>query len=191
MPENQWLFVFCNKNTGLAGWWLKLTSQEELEAYLDITNSRYGRAFQNYLKDSFYGASVGHGPYIQEAGLTLTAYLRGVNQHKSFIESLTGLAGESAQNMLDAIHEYGAIYVNRSGGWNWDPGPHENGDFSRSDKLVWPDFTKSDIRISQFPGGRHFYAHIGNTQVTWNGRRRFESRKDAEAAAAAYITEEA
>ena len=187
--ENQWLFVLCNKGTGLAGWWLKLTSYEELNNYLTLTNSRYGRAFENYLKDSFYQPSVvGHGPYIQEGGLTYAAYLKGVNRHQSFVGAITDLAGEVGASMLTAIQNRGAVYVNKCGGWNWDPGTHEDGDFVRREKLVWPDFEVSDIRISQFPGGQHFYAHVGNTQVIRNGRRRFNTRKEAEAAAVAYLS---
>ncbi len=186
-PVRQWLFVLCNKHTKLKGWWLKLQSLEELDAYLELTNSRYSRAFQNYLKDSFYGPSVGHGPYIQEAGLTLSIYLRSVNRRESFIKSLARIAGENAGNMAKTIQEYGAVYINPSGGWNWDPGTYEPGDFIRTNALVWPDFNESDIRISQFPGGKHYYAYVGNTQISANGNRRFASRQDAEAAAAAYI----
>lgn len=188
MENNQWLFVLCNKNTNLAGWWLKLASYKELNNYLALTNSRYGRAFENYLQDSFYQPSiVGHGPYIQEGELTYAAYLKGVNRQQSFVDAITDLANETAANMFTAIQSHGAVYINKCGGWNWDPGIHEDGDFVRRDKLVWPDFEMSDIRISQFPGGQHFYAHVGNTQVTKNGQRRFNTRKDAEMAAVAYL----
>ena len=185
--RREWLFVLLNKNTGLAGWWLMLRTPEELHDYLEATNGRYGRAFDNYMHDGFYSPHVtGHGRFIQEAPLTLAAYLHGVNQKTSIIDAIMDLANVTATNMLDAILSHGHIYVNKAGGYNWS-GTYEQGDFVRSKTLVWPDFTEQDIRISRFPGGMHYYAHIGDTQISKDDKRRFWTYDQAKDAAMAYL----
>ena len=45
----------------------------------------------------------------------------------------------------------------------------------------------SDIRIIQWPGGRHFYAKIGNEDVVVNGMQKWNSSYEARLAAKSYI----
>lgn len=194
LPKNHtWLFVLLNKNTSLAGWWLKIRSIDELAAYLEQTSSRYGRAFDNYLHDSFYQNSVvGHGKYIKEANLTLAAYLRGVNRKQSMIEAMMGLSMSVAETMSRQLAIHGCLYVNASGGWNCGMGADAyQGDFCQNKNLVWPSFDQTSLRISQFPGGQHFYAYIGNVQVRDGDRLKFDTYEDAVSHARAYMTSEA
>ena len=114
--------------------------------------------------------------------------MHGVNQKTSIIDAIMDIANRTATGMLDSILTRGYVYVNKAGGYNWS-GTYEQGDFVRSKTLVWPDFTEQDIRISQFPGGMHYYAHIGNTQISQNGQRRFWPRAQAKEAAMAYLLE--
>lgn len=193
--RHKWLFVLTNKNTQSAGWWLKLTSQAELAEYLAATDDRYAKAFENFLQDSFYQLDrVGHGPHIREAGLTLTAYLHGLNHDQSFLESLMGIQLDNAVSMSEALARHGAVYVNVNGGWNFgrDGKPYGNydGDFVYRDDLVWPHLSRFDVRVSKFPGGKHYYGHIGQVQIKKDGRTRFDTITELMAVAEAYFQDD-
>ena len=185
----EWTFVLLNKNTSLAAWWLKLKSLDELADYLTLTNGRYARALQNYLTDSQYRPDVvGHGHHVAEAPLTLAAYLRGVNRNSSVVQALLDLESETAWTMAENLVRTGHIYINSVGGWNCLRVRPEPCDVVHSRHLVWPSFTESDIHISRFPGGRHWYARVGNVDVRNGDTLRFDTRERARAAATSYLT---
>lgn len=46
MDGRTWTFVMLDKGTRNAGWWLKIKSVPELFEYLELTGSRYTRAFE-------------------------------------------------------------------------------------------------------------------------------------------------
>ena len=183
-----WLFVLLNKGKPDAGWWLKLRNLQELDAYLSATNNKYGRAFQNYLQDGqFQPSQVGHGKHIGEMPLTQAAYYGGINRGMSMVESMADLANRTAKCMADAIAEHGYVYVNANGGWNSLPVQPDPGDFVHNRNLVWPNFTERDIKISQFPGGEHWYARVGPVEMRNGDSFRFYSREAARAAAETYL----
>lgn len=186
-----WLFVLLNKGKPDASWWLKLRSLEELTRYLSATNGRYGRAFQNYLDDSqFQPDQMGHGKHIKEMPLAQAAYYNGLNKKISMIDSVMDLASRTAQCMADAISKHGYVYVNSNGGWNNLDIKPDPGDFVHSKNLVWPHFTRADIKISKFPGGEHWYARVGPVEMRNGDEFRFYSREAAQKAAEAYLIEQ-
>ena len=185
--EHEWLFRLIQSGSR-TDWWLELKTLEELAMSLDATDGRYGRAFSNYLNDSDYGPAVGHGKYAAEAPLTFLAYLRGLNRNQSIVESLVGAKMEAAANMASAIVDHGKLYVNPVGGWNWGAGIGEFVGFLRTKTLSWPSFTERDIRISRFPGGKHWYAYVGQAQVRDGDKLKFDTREAAMRQAELYLT---
>lgn len=183
---DKWLFVLLNKNTASAGWWLILQTPDELFEYLNATNSRYGRAFENYLHNETNAVSDNKARYPRESKITQAAYFYAINHGQSIIDGIKTIAEQTARGMLESILTRGYVYVNSAGGYNWI-GSREPGDFVRKSKLVWPEFTEKDIRISQFPGGRHFYAHLGPVEIRKNGESRFWTRQQAREAAMEYL----
>lgn len=186
----KWLFVLCGKNTPHAAWWLKIQSQAQLAEYLAATNGKYGRAFENYLHDSFYQPSeTGHGKHAAEAPLTLAIYLHAMNQNLSMIDAAMQFSMQAAQRMSEALALHGAIYINSVGGWNCGGmGLLPEGGFLHAKNLTWPNFTKQDIRISSFHDGRHYYAYVGQAQVRDGDRVKFDSYDEARRQALAYLT---
>ena len=188
--KHEWLFVLLNKDTPSAAWWLKITTLPDLLRYLEQTNTRWAHVFDNYLHDSeFQAGAVGHGKHIKEAGLTQMVYYRAVHEQKSMLQTISDVAGELTENMADALYVHGRLYVNCNGGWNiGGKGLDESGSFCRRERLVWPGFTESDIKISRFPGGRHWYAYVGNVQVRDRDNLKFSTREEAMRQARLYIT---
>lgn len=61
-----------------------------------------------------------------------------------------------------------------------------------SDKIEFPIIKKpsyKDVRIMQWPGGKHWYAKIGNIDVVVDGEQKWNSHREAELAAQKYIKE--
>lgn len=46
-------------------------------------------------------------------------------------------------------------------------------------EMKFPQYNKSDIRVLQWPGGNHYYAKIGNVDVVYNGKQKWNTYDDA------------
>lgn len=188
MDGHEWTFVLLDKDTRNAGWWLKIKSVPELLEYLELTNSKYAKAFENLEHDKAYRPELAtHGPNPHETGLAMYAWLRGANRDMSAVRSLCSIASETAEDMLGMLSEHGTLYVNAVGGYNAH-GRETPGAFCHRHTLAWPEFTEADIKISRFPGGTHWYARVGTVAVRDGDKAKFDTRTGAMAAAMAYLT---
>lgn len=159
-----------------SGWWLKITSPEELADYHEKHNDKYGRALLNIVQDK--DSDCTHGPAPEEIPLAQAAYYHAINQKISPVISLLDLSYHTSTAQLNALHEYGAIYINSVGGWNWGTGLKISQHLWK-EGFAFPNFTKSDIRISKFPGGQHYYAHIGPMEVRDGDTIKWSTREEA------------
>jgi hypothetical protein len=68
---------------------------------------------------------------------------------------------------MNAILRYGSIYVNEAGGWFMLQDHMKILKTVETENFKFPDilYTESDIKISKFQGGRHFYAKVGGFEV--------------------------
>lgn len=56
------------------------------------------------------------------------------------------------------------------------------------EKMVYPSYSESDIKISQWPGGNHYYAKIGEMEVSDNsGNIKWNTSKQAYEIALSYL----
>lgn len=175
-------FVLFSTGTHSA-WWLKIRTAEELADYRAKHDGKYGRALLNILRDKDGGT---HGPNAREIPLAQAAYYHAVNREISPVESLLDISYSTGTAQLDALHEHGAIYFNAAGGWNWGP-PGAAVQTLWQDGFAFPSFTKDDIRISRFPGGTHYYAHIGPMEVRDGDAIKWLTRQEAYAHALACL----
>lgn len=176
----EWLFRLFGTETKEPAWWLELGTMEQLAGYLSATNGRYAGAMLRHLRDQ--GENPGG------TGLLALARMRASRQGESVADALAGLSGDKALRLASAMAEHGRVYVNSAGGWNWGTGLGEPEACLRSKSLAWPDFTEADIRVSRFPGGRHWYAYVGQVQVRDGGKVKFNTRAEALERAKRYIT---
>lgn len=192
----EWTFVLKNKGTREAGWWLKISDVDQLVAYYQETNpTRTSRAFENFMHGKEYDCfkptpsnNKNHGPWMNESDLTYAYAMYAGQRGLTFIQGMEGFTREVALTQLRKIEEYGAIFINRVGGYHADyDGHHNYPDFVRRKQLVFPDFKKTNIRIRQFPGGEHYYAYIGDTQVRDGDTLKWSTYDEAYRQALAYI----
>lgn len=151
-------YCFVWKNDG---WWLKINSVEQLFDYHEKTESVWSTEFYNLITSQEFG---GHG--MRHA--TAIAYAigqHGANRGMNPIQATMDFRGTVIGNQLDALLEFGEIYINRKGGYHFKTKNDSYTQFVRRKEFIFPDFKENEIRIKRFPGGEHWYAYIGDMQV--------------------------
>lgn len=201
-PENhKWTFVLRDKGTPNQGWWLKITSVDELILYMQETNpTRFGKVFENFLYGKEYNdvrpgsiVSNEHEPHPEVGKLTQAVVMYAQSNECTIFDAISGFEREVAKCRLMYIQEFGGFYINRRGGhtFMWE-GDVEYG-FVRREEFVWPNFTCNDIRVSSFPGGQHFYAYVDDVQVREGSgndtKLKWDTYHEAYQAALSYINQ--
>lgn len=157
-------FILCGSVNSL-GWWLCITSENELLEYHSNHSDMYGKALENIVKGKeFMSDSVEHGPHLKEMPLSQSIWFTSMNNGKSVIKSIIDISSSVFNEQVKAIEKYGKVYINRVGGWCWEL-LGEVKQFMDKRDLTFPDFDKNDIRVERFPNGKHYYAYIGGMQV--------------------------
>lgn len=162
----KWHFVMLDKGTKNQGWWLKITTFEELSSYWEQTDEKWTMVLENYLKDkSFHPELVTHGPHLKYMPLTMAVVLYGERHGQNHIApAIAHYASQQNLNMYNALREYGTIYINKNGGWHMATDQKSDAFVYRSD-LVFPSYTQNNIKVLQFPNGDHWYAYLDDMQV--------------------------
>ena len=202
-------FVFAKSPSEARGWWLKISDMDELTAYVMKSqgNPRIEKAYNMYSELHMKGQEYTPQKSVREviADMPLEERQKRMLESPAVWNTMYGAIMEAEKvngTILDGfrclnmsggttymrrIKEDGVCFINRNGGCN---SIIEYDDWCHKDNLVWPDFTRDDIRVKQFPGGDHWYAYIGSMEVHNGDTLRFESR-DAAAHAAISIIEKA
>ena len=183
----EWLFVLKDKGTSNAGYWLKISSVDELVEYMKTTNpTRYGKAFENYVYGKDYdGITNSHRPHLDAEPLTQAIIMNAQNMKEKYdvamniFQAIESFSSMVAMNMLNSLQECGAIYINRVGGYHGYYKSSEENGFVRRKELVFPDFKKDEIRIKQFSNGEHYYAYIDDMQVRNGDTVKWNTYKEA------------
>ena len=200
-PENfQWTFVLRDKGTRNQGWWLKITTLDELILYMQETNpTRFGKVFENYWYGKEYNdvrpgsKSDTHEPHPEVSTLTQAVVMYAQDNEDTIFDAISGFEREVAMCRLRYLQEFGGFYINRVGGhtfmWEKDV---EYG-FVRRKELVWPIFNVNDIRVKSFQGGQHFYAYVDDVQVREGSgndtKLKWDTYEEAYQAALSYINQ--
>jgi len=106
---------------------------------------------------------------------------------KSVVDIGASLEFTKMANQAEAIGRFGSIYVGRLGGYFMGGKECIEYDYLDREELVFPELAPKDVRIIQWPGGSHYYAKIGNTDVVVGGEQKWDTKMAAENAAAQYL----
>ena len=160
-------FVLKDKESINQGWWLKISSIQELCAYYkEIIAKRNSFVLENYLYGKEYNKNgTEHSSHYKEAPITQAVVIYGENRNYNILQSLVGFQAEVASDQLNCINESGAIYINRNGGYHSYSSKDKEYAVIKKHEIVFPKFSKKDIRIRKFPYGNHYYAYVGNQEV--------------------------
>ena len=171
---SKFTFVLKDKGTSNQGWWLKISNIDQLAEYYEtIVSSRNAKVFENYIysKDWNWAHPLhpnkdgSHAPHLKETPITEAIVQYASNKNISILEGILGFQAMVIDRQIREILETGAIYINSHGGYH----SYYHGDkeyaFVHRNAIIFPEYTRNEIKISQFPGGEHYYAHIGDLEV--------------------------
>lgn len=98
-----------------------------------------------------------------------------------FAEKLDGVV----QAKLKILNETGRILINTNGGcMPW------TSSFEELESMIserFPQYTLSDVKVSKWPEGKHFYATVDGTSIEVNGNKKWNSEHDAMTAAKKWL----
>ena len=169
----EYKFIFEEPDNG---WWLKIDSVEKLVDYHQKTEKIYSDVLRDYLENK---------DFQWKHKLTYAILLYAQEHNLTFLDAISQFKLMIAQQQLKRIYEDGAIYINSSGGY------HSNAVYTYSqikDKLIFPNYKKDNIKISQFPGGTHWYAYVGNIQIKNGNVNKWNSYEEAYEYATKFIS---
>lgn len=181
-PE-EWLFLYEEPNNG---WWLKIDNYNDLIAYHQHHADLYGCAIEDYVRHGNEYDKTGDGRVFDKK-ITQAVVKYAEWKHLSIMDAAVQFRMMVVSQQLEAIHKNGYIVLNKQGGYH--SGLIKYSQFFRRKKLLWPDFKESDIRITQFPDGTHWYVHIGEFELRENENIKWNTYKEAMDAAMRYVRE--
>lgn len=179
-----WTFLFEEPNNG---WWLKIDNGNDLIDYHNKTISHWQECISDYLKNAEKYDTTGRYDSFDHT-LTYAILRYAEDRHLSMIDACMQFRMKVAAEQLTQIHENGYIVINKAGGYH--SGPIEHSQFVHRKTFTWPDFKESDIKVSRFPGGTHWYVKIGDMELHEDGNIKWMTEKEAWEAARRYISKE-
>lgn len=170
------------------GWWLKIDSAEKLGDYMMKTERMYGDCMEEYLRYGMNGKDEEGREFLKLSKRLQAIIMFGEQRHLNIMDAIIQFRLCLFSQMCEDIREAGYIVINKVGGYH--RGPIEYSQFVHRKTFTWPDFKESDIRISQFPGGAHYYVRIGDMELHEGSEIKWNTKDEAMAVAKRYISKE-
>lgn len=103
---------------------------------------------------------------------------------------LSRMTSDRFKSMSKAIDEYGSIYVQWTGGWMVGSiVEYGKPKYSENPRNFPKNYTDEDIKLSKWPGGKHWYAKVGTMDVEVDGQVKWNTQKRAKEMANRFIEE--
>lgn len=182
----EYKFVYIkSKYSDMGGWWLEIKTIEQLLDYHAQTDTRWGKVVENWM-NSKEATSGGTSEHMKP--LTYAVALSAQNKGMSIIDATLGFRQRMIENQAEWLEKEGVIYINCVGGYCFkDTKNSVITQYLRRDKLIYPNFKRHDIRITKFPMGEHYYAHIGDLELKNGDQIKWNSYEEAFDFASKYI----
>lgn len=179
-----WSFLYEEPNNG---WWLKIDNCNDLVNYHLKTSNIYNRCISDYLHNAEKYEETGrYDCFNSPRTYAIVRYAE--DNSLTFLDACIQFRMMVAERQSEAIHQFGYIVINKVGGFH--SGPIKYSQFVHRKNFIWPDFKESDIRISQFEGGTHWYVYIGDMELHEEDNIKWMSKEDAKRAAMRYVNKE-
>lgn len=178
--ENKWKFFYNGE-----GWWLKITSFDQLLRYVEETSGRFGTAM---LDVADHRAKNIEGHYTDHLSDVIDSLHRFSNE--SLIETTMRLSMMAGDVYLKILHNDGFININRYGGCNSIDWPEKLVELR--DRLVFPETQRKNVEIKTFENAEskygecrehyqyHWYVYIDGVQVKDGDKSKFDTKEEAE-----------
>lgn len=179
-----WTFLYEEPDNG---WWLKIDNANDLVWYHQNTQQRWAVVLEDYMchADKYNETS---NITCFKNNLTIAVVKYAEQRELTIMDAILQFKLMVASQQLEEIHRHGYIVLNKTGGYH--AGPIEHSQYVNRKTFTWPDFQESDIRITRFEGGTHWYVHIGDMELHEDENIKWMSESDARMAAMRYISKE-
>lgn len=156
------------------GWLFDIQNYDDLEAYWgNVRKTKNQNLFHEALK---YAQGKAHANV-----LATLAEMKGI----SLYDALSKLNLDIATGMSSALDEFGRIFINDRGGY-----------FAFVTGIVIDETKEINLwalpgkepRFIQWDGGSHWYAKIGDEDIVVDGKQKWDTKAEAQAAAKKYLT---
>jgi hypothetical protein len=163
-------------NMGLDyGWMFEIREQDELDKWFEDVLTPMAK--QELAEALRFTQGKAHANVVASM-----AGLRGI----SMIDAQTSLNSARRDGMHGALAKSGRIFINKVGGYFINhPGLCVKNGREISAWILPGD----EVRILQWSGGTHFYAKIGQQDIEWEGKCKWDTRAEAEHAARCFVRE--
>ena len=170
------------------GWWLKISSIEELDDYYNkVDNMRASDCFEKLINSREFGAKDGKlKPHADAQAMALGFYA--INRKLNPIEATLMMQEDKYKVQSSCLDDGDSLYINSVGGWH--SGSYECDMWYDSEDIVFPDLQQDDIKVKQFPMGTHYYAYVGSLQVRDGNTLKWDTYEEAYNHAIALIKKE-
>lgn len=155
------------------GWLFDIQSPDELFDYLEFV--RASRARAELAEARKFAAGQSHANVV-----AFMAQIKGI----TVLEAQLELNSRIMRGMEKVLFQDRRLFVNSNGGYFGVTEKikiHESRDID-----VWA-LPEEKPRFVQWTGGTHWYAKIGDEDIVVNGRQKWDTKAEAEAAAAKYL----
>ena len=181
-PDN-YTFLYEDDNHG---WWLKISTIEELGDYYMKTNQRWGDCLSEYMHHAKeYNEN---GNYTIFSPLLQAIVMFGERRKMNIFDAINGFKLMAFSQQCEALRNSEYLVFNKVGGYHCGPVNHSQ--FVTRKTFTWPDFKEHDIRVTQFPGGAHYYVRIGDMELHESNSIKWDTYDEAYAVAKRYIAKE-
>lgn len=182
-------YRFVYKNSG---WWLMINDLDALQEYYDVVDSnRMAKGWESATNCREFCSKFDlekPDPQPLKPHATRLGYFIGMhasNNNQSAMEAIIDIQTRKFQSQAELILKGYNIYINSVGGWHF--GKNDFTQWRDSDKLVFPEFKKNQIKVEKFIGGEHFYAYIDNMQVRDGDILKWNTYEEAYEQACKYV----
>lgn len=130
---------------------------------------------------------------LKTSGHYKTFWANSMVQMASINNKSPMMAGHELENKILAgkiktLLNHGTIYLRENGSYTILTKDMSIKDRLVMDKMIYPNYTEEDIRITKWPNGEHFYASIGNFDVVdESGNQKWDSESEAREHAMKYL----
>jgi hypothetical protein len=174
------------------GWWLKITTYDEILDYVKAVDNRYGDALLELVDHESKGIQ---GHYSNQLSYAIDQIARmDETSRMSACVKLSMLAGEAYINHL---RNDGFVNINKVGGCNSIDWKEELVEYK--DNLCFPDYSEKNIRVKTFENieakygeikenyNYHWYAYIGEMQIKDGSKEKWDTKEEAMEFAKKYV----
>jgi len=171
-------------NKVASGWYCLISSKIELDAYLGYLGQRIVKNWE-FIKNSPKNKE-GHCATSEAGTLKDLLILHMEEKNKSelsFVESLTFMEKVVTSAVIEIFNRNGEVYVSKTGACRPSTTLLDCEsilDKIESEKLIFPIYTKNNLRIKQWTGGKHFYILENGKSIVVEGKVKWKTIKSAQ-----------